>query len=409
MKRFQQGSLLRIKRKSGADVWVFRWYDYSSEKRVYKKQIIGNVEQMQSKRDAEKSVVALRSSINVDTGTPRTVADLDAHYRKHELTEDKKAFSTIENHRLLYKRYVEPRWGQLRLYAVRTVEVEEWLHSLALAPASKAKIKCVLSLMYNHAIRNEWLMFNPISRVRTSQKRLRDKDVLTPEEFQKLVQLLAVRERAMVLLAGSTGIRRSEMIALTWSDLDTIRMEVNILRSCVRNRIGKTKTESSCRPVPLHPLVLHALLEWRAKSSYAEKLDFLFPSPRFKGKRPLSPDCILEKSIRPALAAIGIVGKRIGWHSFRHSLATNLRSLGVDIKVAQELMRHSSCRTTLDVYTRAVDQQKREANKKVVELMVPLELEKLQTASKMHSSIRQRRESPDHLGVRTQFEFAPML
>jgi len=50
-------------------------------------------------------------------------------------------------------------------------------------------------------------MFNPISKVRTSQKRLRDKDVLTPEEFQKLVRLLAVRERAMVLLAGSTGIQ----------------------------------------------------------------------------------------------------------------------------------------------------------------------------------------------------------
>jgi len=78
---------------------------------------------------------------------------------------------------------------------------------------------------------------------------------------------------------------------------------------------------------------------------------------RFKGTKPLSPDSILEKSVRPALARIGVVGKRIGWHSFRHSLATNLRALGVDTKVAQELMRHSSCRTTLDVYTRAVDQQ----------------------------------------------------
>ena len=81
----------------------------------------------------------------------------------------------------------------------------------------------------------------------------------------------------------------------------------------------------------------------------------------------------------------------------------------MDIKVAQELMRHSSCRTTLDVYTRAVDQRKREANEKVVELMFPLELEKLQTASKMHSSIRQGRRSPIHLGTETQSEFAPTL
>jgi integrase len=91
-----------------------------------------------------------------------------------------------------------------------------------------------------------------------------------------------------------------------------------VLRSCVRNRIGKTKTDASCRPVPLHPLVLNALLEWRAQSPYATGLDFLFPSARFKGSKPLSPDSILEKSILPALARIGVIGKQIGWHSFRH-------------------------------------------------------------------------------------------
>jgi site-specific recombinase XerD len=100
---------------------------------------------------------------------------------------------------------------------------------------------------------------------------------------------------------------------------------------------------------------------------------------RFKGNKPVSPDSILEKSVRPALARIGVVGKRIGWHSFRHSPATNLRALGVDIKVAQELMRHSSCRTTLDVCTRAVDQQKREASLKVVSLMLPLDVESFNT------------------------------
>ena len=381
MNRFQQGSLFKVKRRGCSDVWVFRWYDYSSGKRIYKKEIIGSVAQIRSKREAEKAAAELRNSINVDIGTPHTICELAAHYRVHELTREKKSFSTIDNHRNLFKRYIEPRWGRHRLGSIRTVEVEEWLHSLPLAPASKAKLKCVLSVLYNHAIRYQWLMFNPINRVRTSQIRLRDKDVLTPEEFQKLVQQLSVRDRAMVLLIGSTGLRRSEMIALTWLDLNTRTMEVNVLRSCVRNRFGKTKTEASRRPVPLHPLVLSALLEWRAQSPYAADVDFLFPSTRFKGAKPLSPDSILEKSIRPALARIGVVGKQIGWHSFRHSLATNLRSLGVDIRVAQELMRHSSSRTTLDIYTRAVDKQKREASLKVVELMLPLEVQKIQHPS----------------------------
>ena len=381
MSRFQQGSLFKLERKTVPDVWVFRWYENTLGKRTYKKQIIGRVTKLRNRREAEKIVIALRSSINAEVGTPKSVCDLAAHYRLHELTRERKAFSTIENHRLVFKRYIEPRWGSRRLGAVRTMEVEEWLHSLPLAPSSKAKLKCVLSTLYHHAIRHEWLTFNPISRVRTSQKRLRDKDVLAPEEFQELVQQLSVRDRAMVLLIGSTGLRRSEMIALTWSDLNLRTTEVNVLRSCVRNRIGMTKTDASCRPVPLHPLVLNALLEWRQQSSYAADLDFLFPSVRFKGSKPLSLDSILEKSVRPALARIGVVGKRIGWHSFRHSLATNLRALGVDIKVAQELMRHSSCRTTLDVYTRAVDQQKREASLKVVSLILPLDVEKFQHPS----------------------------
>jgi site-specific recombinase XerD len=80
---------------------------------------------------------------------------------------------------------------------------------------------------------------------------------------------------------------------------------------------------------------------------YACDPDFLFPSHLAQREKTLGPDSILEKSIRPALAKEGIAGKRIGWHSFRHSLATNLRSLGVDTKVVHELLRHASCRTTL--------------------------------------------------------------
>lgn len=97
-------------------------------------------------------------------------------------------------------------------------------------------------------------------------------------------------------------------------------------------------------------LVLAALLEWKKESGYRDSSDFLFASVRLNGQKPLSPDSILKKSIRPALVRAGIIGKQIGWHSFRHSLATNLRSMGVDLKVAQELMRHANSRTTLDIY-----------------------------------------------------------
>jgi hypothetical protein len=149
MSRFQQGSFFKLARKSCPEVWVFRWYDEASGKRTYKKQIIGNVTKLQNREEAEKAVIALRSSVNVEAGMPKCVCDLTAHYRLHELTGERKAFSTIDNHRQLLKRYIEPRWGHLQLNAVRTIQVEEWLHSLALAPSSKAKLKSLRSVLYN--------------------------------------------------------------------------------------------------------------------------------------------------------------------------------------------------------------------------------------------------------------------
>jgi len=60
---------------------------------------------------------------------------------------------------------------------------------------------------------------------------------------------LPLREKAMVMVAGSTGLRRSELIALTWRDIDPLLIEVNVLRSRVRNHFGDTKTEASRTPV----------------------------------------------------------------------------------------------------------------------------------------------------------------
>jgi site-specific recombinase XerD len=82
------------------------------------------------------------------------------------------------------------------------------------------------------------------------------------------------------------------------------------------------------------------------------------------------PDNLLDRYIRPAVNRAGIVGKIVGWHTLRHSFATNLRSLGVDIKVAQELLRHASSKITLDIYTQAVSSQKREASGRVVDMMM---------------------------------------
>ena len=96
----------------------------------------------------------------------------------------------------------------------------------------------------------------------------------------------------------------------------------------------------------------------------------LFPFLRLNGTQPLFPDMVLNEIIRPALIEAEITGKVIGWHSFRHSLATKLRSMGVEVKVTQELLRHANSRITLDLYIRAVSSDKREASGRQIKMLM---------------------------------------
>ncbi len=361
---------MRLKRKTGPDAWVFRWYDESNGERKYRKTVIGTVDRLPTRHAAEGAILAFRRNINSELRVPETVSDLITHYRKHELVPERKAFATIQATGIYLRRHVETNWGSKRLQEIRTVDVEKWLHSLNYAPGTRSKIRNIMSALFNHAMRHEWIDRNPITKVRTSSKRLRETDVLTPAEFAALIPELELREKAMVMLAGSTGLRRSELVALTWSDIDLELMQVNVRRSCVRNHFGDTKTEASRKPVPLHPSVAKTLAVWRAETPYPADGDFVFPSKRLHGKKPVSPDMVLKKIIRPALDRAGIKDKVIGWHSFRHSLATNLRAAGVDLKTAQELLRHANSRITLEVYTRAISSTKREANDRVMQMML---------------------------------------
>ena len=74
----------------------------------------------------------------------------------------------------------------------------------------------------------------------------------------------------------------------------------------------------------------------------------------------------MHRFIRLAAAAAGIT-KRIGWRTFRHTFSTLVASLGVEGKVVQELMRHASFRTTMDSYTQALDEPKRQAQERLAD------------------------------------------
>ena len=241
-----------------------------------------------------------------------------------------------------------------------------------MAPSTKAKIRNLMSVLFSHAIRYEWLEQgkNPILLVRQSAKRQKIPECLETEELRALLSQLDRCFRLMVFLDATTGLRRSELLALKWDDFDFARQQIHVRCSIYLNVVGKCKTEASRQPVPLDPVLATDLRTWRQVSRYAQPDDWVFASPRTQGRRPYRPDSLLSHVIRPAAARAGIQ-KHIGWHTFRHSFCTLLVANGENVKTVQELMRHANCRSTLEIYSQAGNEAKRAAQHRLVETLRP--------------------------------------
>jgi len=155
------------------------------------------------------------------------------------LRHTRHSHSTRIVYRVFFKRWIRPRWGSINIRDVRTIAVESWLRQLQrkdgedLANSSKAKIRNLMSVLFNHAIRYEWLEQgkNPIKLVRQSTLRQRTPTVLEPHEIENLLSQLKSPFRLMVLVAVTTGLRRSELFALKWSNLDFSNLTIDIQRS----------------------------------------------------------------------------------------------------------------------------------------------------------------------------------
>ncbi|MGB8661247.1 MAG: site-specific integrase [Candidatus Acidiferrum sp.] len=225
-----------------------------------------------------------------------------------------------------------------------------------------------MSLLFNHGRRHDLCDRNPIQWVRQGAKRRAAPDILTREEVQGLLANLRFRERTLVLLAVTTGLRRSELFALKWRDVDFQAKQIHVTRSIVQNVIGVCKTETSQKPVPAHDDLVKALREWHRQTPYQSSESWVFASPVSQGRWPFLAQEIMRHHIIPVARKLGIT-KRIGWHTFRHTYSTLLRSTGAELKIMQKLLRHSTIRVTLDTYTQAVTTEKRNAQEAVVALL----------------------------------------
>jgi integrase len=382
--RIQRGGINMDISSSGKKIWVFRWRETRPDgQRVQRKRVIGTGAQYPTRKAAENAARVFRLNL-VDRGSAVRICmqELVDHFRKYELVdrgEDGRAYSTRDRCESVLDCWILPRWKNTPIDQIRTVAVEDWLRSISRAKGTKSKMRNTMSVLFNHAIRWEFTDKNPVtgpargSGVRQSSKRERIPDLLEVEEFQRLQAELRVRERILVWLDMTSGLRRGELAGLRWEDVRFQDLTIMAQRSVVDQVAGSVKTESSKRPIPIDAYIAEDLLSWYRTTKYSRPEDYVFATDasragRKRGKQPVWLSKVMQYHIQPAAQRVGIA-KRLGWHTFRRTYTTLLHANGEDVKVVQELLRHGSARITMDVYAQAVTLAKRKAPGKVVAML----------------------------------------
>jgi len=161
----QCGSVIQTNRKKGPNVGQFRWSEKDlNDHRVYRKRVIGTVEQYADAAAVRHAASGLLSDVNLRSRQDRigsiAIDQLCEHFEQSEMRSGASLWSiaTQKTYRGYIRRWIRPRWGSRTLDEIKAVEVEAWLRGLNLARGSRAKIRNVLCFLFSHACRMSCLI-----------------------------------------------------------------------------------------------------------------------------------------------------------------------------------------------------------------------------------------------------------
>jgi integrase/recombinase XerC len=228
---------------------------------------------------------------------------------------------------------------QLSAHDIRRIVSAQ--HGRGLSGRSIARMLSAWRGLFRFLARERLCAHDPCAGVRAPRSPKRLPGALSPDEARQLVELagedvFAVRDRAMLELFYSSGLRLSELTALDWSMLDFAEQSVR-----VRGKGSKT------RVVPVGRAALAMLRSWRERRREFEREDTAAVFIGRSGRR-LSARSI-QRQVRRAGLRQGIAG-RVHPHVLRHSFASHVLQSSGDLRAVQEMLGHASIATT-QVYT----------------------------------------------------------
>jgi integrase len=262
--------------------------------------------------------------------------------------------STLKSYEWYSRRFLSSTTlAESHVGTIRTTDVQFCIDGIAaqtaLTHSTLTRIKSLLCSVFSYAVRTGIRDDNPAKAVRVPKgTRSRETSAVSLSELRQTLRVLSGDALVAVAIAGFAGLRAGEIAGLRWSDYDSTKSELKISRSLWRGHETEPKTRASEATVPV-------------VAELKKILDEAKLAPNWSAARivPANLSNLVERRIKPALAGIGLSWR--GWHGYRRGLASSLHSLGVQDKVIQKILRHSSVGLTQRCYIKTDDNAVREA------------------------------------------------
>jgi integrase len=323
-----------------------------------------HIQTFERKKDADAYhatvKVDVRQGIHTAPSNSVTIAEAAESWIKRVEAEGRER-STIAQYRQHIDLHIVPRIGRVKLSHLTPAKVEAFRDEL-LAQLSRPMARKVLTSLKSllKAAKHAHVAADvSIGRGKRGKRKLRaGADIPTADEIKRILAAAPEKWRRLLLVMTFTGLRASEARGLRWQDVDFKRSELHVRQRADRyNAIGRPKSESGERTIPLGPHVLNTLKEWKLACPKGEH-DLVFPSAEGTIVRL---ENIIRRGLIPAQETAGVVTKEgeakyTGLHALRHfyaSLCINRRADGgleLPPKVVQERLGHASIVMTMDIY-----------------------------------------------------------
>ena len=214
----------------------------------------------------------------------------------------------------------------------------------------------------DRAVQDGLIRINPAADCKLPPQNPKEMQLLSREEMQRfLIQAKEEGYYELFLLELATGLRRGEVLALQWDDLDfktgALRIQRQVYRASGELVVSAPKTKAALRTIILPPTLLGVLEEYHQQVESR----WMFPSPA-KEDSPLDPTTV-RKRLQTILEHAGC--KRVRFHDLRHLFVTTALENGMDVKTLSTIIGHVSAKTTLNVYTHVTDAMQQTAAAKI--------------------------------------------